>query len=72
MRHIGKVNFVLLFGIIISIPLLINYYLFKILISLVSFLFFSWEYSLTELVLVQSLVFCWGSYLVFMFRVRGW
>ena len=52
MRHIGKVNFVLLFGIIISIPLLINYYLFKILISLLSFSFFSWEYSLTELVLV--------------------
>lgn len=58
MGHIGRINFVLLFGMIIFIPLMLNYYVIKILITLLSFSFISWKYSLTELLLVTI---CCGS-----------
>ncbi|MFD1170304.1 hypothetical protein [Oceanobacillus caeni] len=47
-----RFKFVLLFGLIISIPLAINYYIFKLLVT-----FFissiSWDYSLMELLFVS-------------------
>ncbi|WP_042149349.1 hypothetical protein [Paucisalibacillus sp. EB02] len=52
MGHIGRVNFILLFGIILSIPLMINYYVIKILITLLSFFFISWDYTHKELLIV--------------------
>lgn len=66
MWHIGKVNFVLLFGIIIFIPLMINYYVIKIIITFLSFSFISWEYSLIELLIVTIICvllgFLFGMY----------
>jgi len=61
----GKFKFVLIFGIIFSIPLAMNYYVCKLLI-LFLFRSFTWNYSLIELsfVLIASILFgvLFGTY----------
>ncbi|MFD2630015.1 hypothetical protein [Oceanobacillus kapialis] len=48
----GKLTFVLSFGLLFSIPLAINYYIFKFLLT-IFFSSVSWDYSLIELLFVS-------------------
>ena len=66
MGHIGRFNFVLLFGMILTVPLIINYYVIKILITFLSFSFINWGYSLIELLYVTITCFLLG-YLIAMY-----
>lgn len=50
-KQIGAFNFILLFGLLLSIPLVINYYILKLVISFLTA--FNWENSFNELIIVS-------------------
>jgi len=57
----GKIKFVLTFGLISFIPLVINYYVFKLLVITFFLKSFSWSYSLIELLFVSIACMLFGS-----------